>query len=165
MWCLRQGQLLRDTPIKQAPHWLTGIVCEEELPMTNQTFLHIDIVLKCIESGVFYCPAFFRGVTMIRQAHLYWSQWVHVSWFQSRVLVCISLHKQPRKSILWTKDCFYRCAFLTMVRIHGQVLTCNLSCFSKLCWIFFDLRDLLATKTDATDHSYHYNFLPGTHSW
>jgi len=29
--------------------------------MTNQTFLHIDIVLKCIESGVFYCPAFFRG--------------------------------------------------------------------------------------------------------
>jgi len=29
--------------------------------MTNQTFLHIDLVLKCIESGVFYSPTFFRG--------------------------------------------------------------------------------------------------------
>ena len=29
--------------------------------MTNQTFLHIDLVLKCVESGVFYCPTFFRG--------------------------------------------------------------------------------------------------------
>jgi len=52
---------LRETPIKQAPRWLTGIVREEEFPKTNQTFLHIDLVLKCIESGVFYCPAFFRG--------------------------------------------------------------------------------------------------------
>jgi len=29
--------------------------------MTNQTFLHIELVLKCTESGVFYCPAFFSG--------------------------------------------------------------------------------------------------------
>ena len=29
--------------------------------MTDQTFLHIDLVLKCIESGAFCCPAFFKG--------------------------------------------------------------------------------------------------------
>ena len=29
--------------------------------MTDQTFLHIDLVLKCIESGAFCCPAFFNG--------------------------------------------------------------------------------------------------------
>ena len=29
--------------------------------------------------------------------------------------------------------------------------------------IFYDLRYLLATKTDAIVHSYYYSFLPGTH--
>ena len=43
-----------------------------------------------------------------------------------------------------------------------QVLTRDLSCFSE---IFYDLIYLLATKTDATVHSYYYSFLPGTHHW
>ena len=34
---------------------------------------------------------FTKGVIMIRQTKLYKSLWAHVRWFQSRVLVCISM--------------------------------------------------------------------------